>query len=349
MPGDIASSEDADYDDGVLDTLHVLPLHLIPLETPGLRKARLIKNSRLEGVVELFHGEDTGSGQLPPAELRKLFTFTDETRQDVATVAALSRLSSYDVYSLRIALRKLGIAVEQHHSLTLSAAKTRELGEYMRAYTQPLVQYVYGSQDGQVESFEDVVGLFKAPEIDTARQNLKRLSEQLDIDLIDIPAFLEDYGDVYLSLAYYQSCLDELQPMMANCLETLEQIVGDSDLRRQPSVLATCKRTKPVIGRTAAGIDHVLDDFRDRTRNVWSDFSDSRFELMKTSIIDYQSRIGAALCALWVKLQAWDDRFPDAKTGSMRRRLDFIMSDLRIGIDRIPNLKPAEAKSRAAA
>ena len=36
------------------DSLHIRPLGDLPMETPGLASARLIKNSRLQGVIEVF-------------------------------------------------------------------------------------------------------------------------------------------------------------------------------------------------------------------------------------------------------------------------------------------------------
>ena len=41
-------------EDAARDSLHILPLATVPLRTPGLRRARLIKNTRLRAVVELF-------------------------------------------------------------------------------------------------------------------------------------------------------------------------------------------------------------------------------------------------------------------------------------------------------
>ena len=37
------------------DSLYILPLSIIPLETPSLKRARLLKDARLNSVVELFH------------------------------------------------------------------------------------------------------------------------------------------------------------------------------------------------------------------------------------------------------------------------------------------------------
>ena len=46
------------------DSLHILPLSILPLEISALKRARLIKNVRLESVIELFKDKDCGSGQI---------------------------------------------------------------------------------------------------------------------------------------------------------------------------------------------------------------------------------------------------------------------------------------------
>ena len=37
---------------------------MLPIENPALKRARLIKNARLQSVVEIFADENAGSGQL---------------------------------------------------------------------------------------------------------------------------------------------------------------------------------------------------------------------------------------------------------------------------------------------
>ncbi|MDP6121000.1 MAG: hypothetical protein QF450_06315 [Rhodospirillales bacterium] len=44
------------------DFLHALPLYIIPLETPAVKRARMVKNARLQSIVEFFKGEKSGSG-----------------------------------------------------------------------------------------------------------------------------------------------------------------------------------------------------------------------------------------------------------------------------------------------
>ena len=98
------------------DAIHVLPLSIIPLKTRTLREARLVKNSKLQGTVELFSEGNAGSGQLLPDQLVEFFDFDDDRLQDLDLVNALSALPSYDVYSLRIELRDLGIALLHERS-----------------------------------------------------------------------------------------------------------------------------------------------------------------------------------------------------------------------------------------
>ena len=53
------------------DALHILPLSILPFQTPSLSRAKLIKNARLNSVVELFKGQGIGSGQMDVEELAK--------------------------------------------------------------------------------------------------------------------------------------------------------------------------------------------------------------------------------------------------------------------------------------
>ena len=101
------------YSDQDKDALHILPLSVVPLVTPGLSKAKLIKNARLDGVIELFQGEEIGSGQIAPADLDRVFHFDSTNERDLDMVINLSELASYDVFSLRIELRKLDIEVDE--------------------------------------------------------------------------------------------------------------------------------------------------------------------------------------------------------------------------------------------
>ena len=46
------------------DSLHILPLGLIEIQSQAIKRARLIKNANLETVIEMFDNRQTGSGQI---------------------------------------------------------------------------------------------------------------------------------------------------------------------------------------------------------------------------------------------------------------------------------------------
>lgn len=323
----IAGSDESDQ-----DALHILPLSFLPLKTKGLQQARMIKNARFEGVIELFSGQDMGSGQIRPKDLPGIFHFDDRNRSDLKVVAALAELPSYDVYSLRLELRRLGIKVNDHSSLKLSDGKAREVASHMTAFTRPLITAVYGDQDTNIASLQDILRLFADPNIKSARANLLKLAQTLRVDIVLIPQFLEDYGDVYLSLAYYQCCLEQNLPKLDDFNGSLARISGDQQLGKNPSLVEACNQLRTYFGKIASEITNILDVFKARTKDMWETLSPERFGTMKKMIKNYQARIGGILCLLTVKLNAWKEAFPRQDDLSLQRQADFVMSEMRHGL-----------------
>ena len=139
------------------DAIHVLPLSIIPLQTKTLQQARLVKNAKLQGTLELFSEGEAGSGQLLPDELVEFFDFPGERAADLEIVTALAALPSYDVYSLRLELRDLGINVQDYDQLKLSPNKAEELTEYMNTFTRPLIARIYGDTGESERSLDELI------------------------------------------------------------------------------------------------------------------------------------------------------------------------------------------------
>ena len=136
---------------------------MVPFEHPGLRRARLVKNARLESVIELFSGEGMGSGQIGIRDVAREFEWSNGgEKRDLDTLHKLAELPSFDVYSLRISLRERDITVNDHDDLKLSEAKKQELGIYMQEFTRQLVLQIYG-EDEEINDYKDVLALFSHP------------------------------------------------------------------------------------------------------------------------------------------------------------------------------------------
>ena len=103
-----------------IDSLSVLPLAILPLDSQALRRVRMVKDSKLQSAIEMFSGESVGNGLIYPSSLRE--TFPSITIEDYGMLMAVAELHSFDVYSLRISLRNIGIEVDSQQYLCLSVS-----------------------------------------------------------------------------------------------------------------------------------------------------------------------------------------------------------------------------------
>lgn len=339
--------------DSDMDSLYVLPLSIIPIETKALQRARIIKNHQLRSVVEVFAERETGSGQLEIEALPKMFGWLppddededpDEPRKphpDLATLRQLALLPTYDVFSLRILLRKLGISVRDNAALKLSPEKNAELADYMTKFTRPLILQVYGDSDLSIHNFDDIVHLFRDPDVRKAKEKLRVMAQKLSIDMMEIPQFLEDYGDIFLSLSYYRQCLDRIQPLLDNFLDSVESLRRNWQLKNDQSLMQTCTMMETRLNELAAAVTGRFENFDRSTAEMWSNISAIRFQRVKELIQSYHTEIGAVLCALTVKMNAWVRQFPGEVDSAPVRRAEFIMTQMRQGFDRLKSFENA--------
>lgn len=327
------------------DSLHVLPLRTMPLQTLSLRDARLTKNARLESVVELFRDEAAGQGQLDPYALPQYFDFSGDRGEDLLLIQALSALPSFDVYSVRIALRDFGVDVETIDHLKLSQDMEQRLAGLMAAFTRPLIVKIYGSQTAPEGGLSRIVELFKSPKVQEARRNLETLVEQLEIRLIDLPNFLMRYGDVYLSLSYYEHCLGQIGPLLDEFTQTMRGLRREPGYSGNRDLMNACAIVDQKLVDAQKGVMHILGRFRAETEAMWRDISRERYRKMEATILSYQQGIGGSVCALTVKLNSW----AGLKAKSNPRTVAvFVLSSMMQGIERVNRIEPSRPGPQAA-
>jgi len=330
-----------------LDTLHILPMCIVPFENKSLARARLIKNTHMQSMVELFQDTHTGSGQMTISEAaRQLREDANASPQDITMLRKLSRLPSYDVYSLRVSLREQEIPVNDLSALKLSPQKSHELAGYMKGFTFPLIRDIYGSGDVEVKEFSDLLNLFRNPDIKTARDKLDKMARTLDMDLMELPHFLEDYGDIFLSLAYYKQCLDKTAPITRGFLGSLHKIRSNWELKSDPNLIKTCLMLEKTFTGLNAHLKRLFDEFDSSTKDFWADVSAKRFRQVEALIESYHTTIGAVLCALSVKMSAWHQLFPRDSVGGPVKRAEFIMLEMRQGIEEVRGILKSAKESK---
>jgi hypothetical protein len=330
------NSKQEELRDSDRDSMHILPLSILPIQTPALRRARLIKNAQLQGVVEIFDDIKTGSGQMDIESLAIQFEWPKSPlHPDLVLLRQLGLMPSYDVYSLRVLLRDNDIPIKDLSALQLSEAKKKELTEYMTMFTRPLIAEIYGNQGMGIENFEQVMALFRNPDVKKAHAQLQLMSEKLDVELMEIPKFLEDYGDVLLSLSYYRQCLDDIEPIISTFLDCLTELQQNYQLKTDVNFVNTSKMMSETINGLMVAITGHFENFDISTKDMWNDISAERFRAVEKVIRSYHTTIGGVLCALSVKMNAWHKIFPREDVGGPIKRSDFIMSEMRQGIDNI--------------
>jgi len=318
--------------DGDRDSLHILPLAMIPFEHPGLRRARMIKNARLESVIELFSGEGMGSGQIGVRDVAQEFQWSNGGREkDLGTLHKLAELPSFDVYSLRISLREQDVAVNDYDDLKLSASKKKELGIYMQEFTRQLVLQIYGD-DEEINDYKDVLALFRHPDVKEAKRKLGIIADKLEIRLDQIPAFFEDYGDVFLSVSYYRRCFDQIALTIGNFGASVKEIQDAYALKGSGQLVRNCQRTNFMVNEYVAVVRGRFQSFDISTKEMWNNVSSQSFHRIESMIQGSYKEIGKILCALTVKMDAWTRKFPTRDTGGAMKRAEFINSDIRQGL-----------------
>ncbi len=328
------------------DSLHILPFAMIPVQTKGLIKARMIKNARFESVIEIFSDKKTGSGQIKVEGVGQAFGWPENHEHpDFPVLKKLAELPTYDVYSLRILLRECGIEVDGEKYLQLSEGKQAELVTYMKHFTRPLIRDVYGKGDVDIQRYEDLIRMFRSPDVKTAREKLTLMAEKLQIGLADVPAFLEDYGDTFLSLSYYRQILDQIDPMLEGLLESLDEIKENRQLSADHNLMYTCDHMAKTLRRMVASVKHRFEQFEIDTKDMWENITAERYREVEHMILGYHIVLGGALCILSVKLMAWHKLFPTPSTGGLMKRAEFLMSEMKHGISNISNVAVTAAPS----
>ncbi|MBT3305702.1 MAG: hypothetical protein HN377_04395 [Alphaproteobacteria bacterium] len=322
------------------DSLHILPMTILPLETPALNRARLIKNVRLESVIELFTDKDTGSGQIDIEDLPQQFSWNmADPPSDMSVIRKVGNLPSYDVYSLRISLREMEIPVNDHDALKLSDAMSKELTSYMTDFTRPLIMQIYGDDDVSIESFDDVIKLFRSPDVSQALEKIRVMADKLNIKPEEIPKFMEDYGDIFLSLSYYRRCLDAIEPTITEFLEAMDSLRDNYQFKTDQNLRSTMENMESTINELMAAITGRFENFERGTKHMWDEISAERFRKVEQLISSYHTTIGGVLCSLSVKMEAWARLFPNPSAGGPGKRAEFIMSEMRQGMDKIQKIE----------
>lgn len=318
-----------------------MPLSIMPLKTQRLQRARLIKNIRLESVIEMYAGENGASAQVDCSQIHTYFSWKEGFKHpDQKLLTALGKLPSYDVFSTRIALRNLGIELENVAALQLSVKRTEELNKHMRPFIAPLLRQMLDNGDTHIQDFDQLTSSLRRPDRSGTYAKLKQMSDKLQISVQELPKMLEDYADIFLSVAYYQEILDNLLPRIAEFLDELDQLRRLFELSQDTRFHREAEALHNSMEHIVATISARFEGFYRVTNKMWVDINGESFGKLRTAVIANQTLVGGILCGLTVKIRGWEDTFGGQPLNqNLRKRVQFIQNELRVGIEKMEALE----------
>jgi hypothetical protein len=318
------------------DSLDVLSLSSIPLSSNTLKNAKLIKNSRLETAVELYNDPVAGSLQIYPEDIADQIAATP---RDQEIVNQLASLSSYDVYSLRSSLKKLGIDVTDSAALDLSDDMKEALDGISVHFTRPLIEKIFGSGKLDVTDAHALQKVFRDPDVSRVRENLKIMTEKTGIPLADLPQFLEEYSEVFLSVAYYRYSFDAISPDADRFLVWIKELREHKDVASSPQTAQSCRKVDEAMRFLVMSIRERLAKFELNFETFWKDINRQSFTRLRGQIEENHSSMGAVLCGLGVKLRGWGKEFSENNIGGPQKRAKYVVTDLEPGVEKLKVLE----------
>lgn len=336
-----AKSLGPEVKDADRDSIHIVPLAMIPIGTAGMLRARVVKTARLDSRVELFSDSASGSGVIQPYHMESVFDTSSPTfKQDCEIVFRLCTLHSFDVYTLRIELRRLDIKVNDHKHLRLSECKRAELTSYMMEFTRPLIQQVYGDQHTEMRDVSDIIRILRQPDVNKALENLKKLSDTLQVGLHEIPSFLEEYGDIFLSLAYYREHLDKSISMLNRFIPWISEVKSAYHFKNDRPLIKSIDQVIGVLNQVIASVTSRFEFFDRQSKTLWDNLSAETFKKTRATITEHHVSIGGVLCGLYLKLELWQSRF-SRNPGGPNARVEFLKSEILPGLQVLSELEAA--------
>lgn len=333
----MADKDDKDKGGGAGDDFDKLPLSIIPLASERLKSSRLVKNTRLETMLELHNDPVSGSLQIRPEDIPK--NFPGASKNDLDIIQKLSELKSYDVYSLRLSLKKLGIEVDPS-ALALSDEMKERLERYSAEFTRPLILHLFGdAEHHDIKDAQDFHRLFQAPNVALVQERLKNLSQKTGVAPSDLPAFLEHYRDLFLATLYYRNNFEALVPELNHLWLWLSDLKSQPEAAASAEGTASCRKVTGAFRALFISTRERLAKFRAAFDAFWSDTSPEAFARLKQEIEDNHLSMGAVLCGIGVKIRDWARAFPAGQRMDARSRLQYVMTELEPGLDQLTQME----------
>lgn len=166
----------------------------------------------------------------------------------------------------------------------------------MRVFTSPLLAQVYGDSNADIENFDQLIGMFANPDKGSAMRNLRKLAEKLDIKIMEVPSFLEEYAYIFLPLAYFKNTLDGLVPKILRFIEVMDELEGNYHMSHDTILMNVCGFLRERLNDVTASLAGRFESFDRHSKDMWNDLNGDSFRRVRKLIESHYTTVGGVLC-----------------------------------------------------
>jgi hypothetical protein len=106
-------------------------------------------------------------------------------------------------------------------------------------------------------------------------------------------------------------------------------------VRNDRKLVNELEQVEKLMRGLSSFVTRTLATFGTLSDTLWTDLTPAKFSQLRAMVHSTQLTVGSVLCALTVKLSAWQERFPKNERARPRERIDFIMNEMREGLHAI--------------
>tara|TARA_Y100000746_G_scaffold201197_1_gene186005 strand:- start:405 stop:1118 length:714 start_codon:yes stop_codon:yes gene_type:complete len=218
--------------------------------------------------------------------------------------------------------------------LKLSDERVGTLFDLMSRITRPLIQYLYTDDNLRIKDTSGLLSLIQNTEPLKVKDRLDMVASNLEISLNELPNYLQEFGELFLSVSYFESTFREFNPKLDQFLLWAEDGVKNSNLRNDPNAQRELTQTEQKFRELKENLEARFRLLGNITQIDWQDLGASDFKKIQREILSQQANLAIGLCGLAVKMIEWEYQFPSAG-GSPQQCLEFLSAEANTGLDNL--------------
>ena len=184
---------------------------------------------------------------------------------------------------------------------------------------------------------DQLINQFTTPDKKEALKNLKMMADKLQIQLQEVPRFLEEYADIYLSIAYGRDCLNALIPKFVDFGDAMEEFRNNYELSKDKHLMRSIYFINDTLTDVTTSVVSRFESFDRASESRWDNITAESFAKVKNMVRNHHVLVGTILCSLTVKMNGWNDVVETH--GGLLRQADFVRSDMMQGMEKISKLE----------